>query len=447
MFTYIRLQNFLSFKDTTFDFRDGQKKVKKFIAIYGENGSGKSNFIYSLAFLRETIDSFLDQMRLNKIVEQLKGKESYFEKMHFYSRYLDNSNMLKEARMIGAKEPTRIEYGFEYASHRGSYILSFDDNTYLEENLYYFTGKQSGNVFNIKIENGEIKTTLSEKVFLNTKAKEELLLEIKKYWGKHTLLSLLLKEREEKNDSYIKECYLSYLFDIIDMEKEATIHWKSDKNISNEYETSRTKSPLFRLPEGQIPEDKDELLNRNERILKSFFTQTYPDIKDIYYKKEHEEGMLHYRLYVVKLIGGELRNIPFSKESAGTQKLLEVFKSLSGALLGSTVVYDEIDNGIHDLLMKGIIESMIDNITGQIIITTHNTYLLESVSLKSLYLINVDYLGNKEVICLDEYPTRIQGNNNPRVMYLKGLFGGVPSLDYVDYSTIVEEMENDSEKK
>lgn len=40
---------------------------------------------------------------------------------------------------------------------------------------------------------------------------------------------------------------------------------------------------------------------------------------------------------------------------------------------GVTVVYDEIDNGIHDLLLKNILESMVDHITGQLIITTHNT--------------------------------------------------------------------------
>lgn len=52
MFTYIKLKNFMSFRDIKFDFRNGRKGFKKFVAIYGENGSGKSNFVRSIDFLR-----------------------------------------------------------------------------------------------------------------------------------------------------------------------------------------------------------------------------------------------------------------------------------------------------------------------------------------------------------------------------------------------------------
>ena len=58
MITYVELKNFKSFKDTRFDFRKGKKDYKKFVAIYGENGSGKSNFVDSLSFLRLTMESF-----------------------------------------------------------------------------------------------------------------------------------------------------------------------------------------------------------------------------------------------------------------------------------------------------------------------------------------------------------------------------------------------------
>ena len=54
----------------------------------------------------------------------------------------------------------------------------------------------------------------------------------------------------------------------------------------------------------------------------------------------------------------------------------------------------------------------------------------------------MDYQGNKEVKCLDKYP-RIQGTNNPRVMYLKGLFGGVPIVDLLDYDMILSELQTD----
>lgn len=197
------------------------------------------------------------------------------------------------------------------------------------------------------------------------------------------------------------------------------------------------------LREGKIKKNKEDLLDRSERIIRDFFTQAYSDIKDVYYDRKIDNDVILYKLYVRKMIGGKIRTLSFDNESAGTQHIIDIIRSLLGAFCGVTVVYDEIDDGIHDLLLKNVLESMIDDITGQLIITTHNTYMLESIDIKSVYLINVDYHGNKEVKCLDKYP-RIQGTNNPRIMYLKGLFGGVPIVDILDYDTILQELDDSS---
>ena len=203
------------------------------------------------------------------------------------------------------------------------------------------------------------------------------------------------------------------------------------------------RSILKKAREGKIKKDKEDLLDRSERIIRDFFTQAYSDIKDVYYDRKIDSDVILYKLFVRKMIGGKIRTLSFDNESAGTQHIIDIIRSLLGAFCGVTVVYDEIDDGIHDLLLKNVLESMIDDITGQLIITTHNTYMLESIDIKSVYLINVDYQGNKEVKCLDKYP-RIQGTNNPRIMYLKGLFGGVPIVDILDYDTILQELDDSS---
>ena len=113
---------------------------------------------------------------------------------------------------------------------------------------------------------------------------------------------------------------------------------------------------------------------------------------------------------------------------------------LLGLFCGVTVVYDEIDDGIHDVLLKNIITSMMDQISGQLIITTHNTLLLESIDVRSAYVIQVDYMGNKVARCFDEFS--IQNTNNARIKYLKGIFGGTPYIDGIDYDLIIEEIEN-----
>ena len=92
----------------------------------------------------------------------------------------------------------------------------------------------------------------------------------------------------------------------------------------------------------------------------------------------------------------------------------------------------------HDVLLNNIITSLTNEITGQLIITTHNTLLLESIDTKSAYIITVDYLGNKTIRCIDEFS--IQSTNNARIKYLKGLFGGTPYIDGIDYDGIIEEL-------
>lgn len=441
MFTYIKLKNFMSFKDVTFDLRNGSKGAKNFISVYGENGSGKSNFVSSINFLRRSIDSFEMLVNTEKIRQLAQEKE--LPEM-FLEMVLEGSSILKLAencRMVESDEETSVEYGFLIDGHEGYYILNFSEK-FVYEKLYYFTGKQRGVLFEIKNNNGKIIPTFSNKLFNNKKAEDEIRDEVDKYWGKHTFLSILNKERNEKNEQYITDNYLSYVFDILNMLREITVHHKKTSYSGSEVRAGKPNNILQHLDEGKVQMEYEAFLDRTERILNYFFTQAYADIKDVFYERRFEEKEIIYKLYVKKMIGGKIRTIDFGNESAGTQHILDIIRSLLGVFCGVTVVYDEIDDGIHDLLLKNILESMVDDISGQLIITTHNTYMLESIDIKSVYLITVDYQGNKEVKCLDKYP-RIQGTNNPRIMYLKGLFGGVPIVDSLDYNMILNELQDE----
>ena len=450
MFTYIRLKNFMSFRDVTFDFRNGRKGSKKFVAIYGENGSGKSNFVRSIDFLRRSINPFFP---LSKIPTDFSEESDSIRRILQYSLALSSKSVnfqnfsitTNDCRMVECEEETDVEYGFRYNDHEGCYTIRFTDKiTY--EKLYYFTGRQSGTLFELSNQDGRIQKSFSGKLFTSPKAASEIRDEIDKYWGKHTFLSILNREKTEKNEQYIKDSYLPFLFDVLTMLQEMTVHYKMTSLSGSEIEAGKPSNILKKLDRGEIRKNDEAVLNRSERILNDLLTQLYADIKEVYYEKQYEGNAISYTLYAKKMIGGRIRNIDFQQESAGTQHILEIIHSLLGAFCGVTVVYDEIDNGIHDLLLKNILESMVDHITGQLIITTHNTYMLETIDPKSAYVINVDYQGNKDVKSLDQF-TRIQGTNNPRTMYLKGLFGGVPIIDTVDYDSILQELTEDESKE
>lgn len=443
MFTYVKLKNFMSFKEATFDFKNGKKGPKKFVSIYGENGSGKSNFVQSIDFLMKSVSSFDMLGETGKIQEVMEQKKFPDKLIKLIIENVSILNLAEHCRMAECEDETRIEYGFSVNGHEGYYIIHFSKR-FTYEKLYYFTGKQRGVLYEISVKDGRISYYFSNKLFENKKVELEMIDEITKFWGKHTFLSILTKERREKNEQYIDENYLPYVFDILDMLQELTVHYKKSSISGIEISAKKPVNVLTDLESGQVDRTEEYILDSSERIIREFFTQTYADIKDVFYEKKYEEKVVNYRLFVKKMIGGKIRTIDFVHESAGTQRILEIIRALLGAFCGVTVVYDEIDDGIHDLLLKIILESMMDDITGQLIITTHNTYLLESIDIKSVYVIHVDYQGNKEIRCLDQYP-RIQSSNNPRNMYLKGLFGGVPFVDLIDYDMIIQELGSDVE--
>lgn len=438
MFTYIKLKNFMSLGDVTFDFRKNKKEAKRFVAIYGENGSGKSNFVSSINFLQSSLSSLMRVGSEDTIKELAKGNNNIPTKI--LEMLLRESNILnyaKQCRMIDCDENTTVEYGFQIGDKNGYYILSFADE-FLYEKLYFFTGKQSGTLFEITDDEKHIDVNCSSNLFLNKKIENDIKDKIYQYWGKHTFLSILKNEIIKKNETYIENGILKYLFDVLDMFNDVSVFCRDSSIIGSSVQTRKPENVMMNLSQGKINTKDEEQLNCSERILRNFFTQAYADIKDVFYERSIEESTISYKLFVKKMIGGKIRTISFAHESAGTQQILEIVRSLFGAFCGVTVVYDEIDKGIHDLLLKNLLLSMADDITGQLIFTTHNTLLLEDIDAKSVYVINVDYEGYKDVKCLSEYP--IQNSNNPRTMYVKGLFGGVPIVDGIDYDEIIDEL-------
>lgn len=181
MFTYIKLKSFLSFDDVMFDFRHGSRGIKNLISIYGENGSGKSNFVSSIDFLRRSIEF----SGLNKALDLAQGLPEEKNKVSKETGDLIVQNtgilqMAESCRMIDAEADTLVEYGFRVKDHNGYYILSFKDR-FVYEKLYYFTGKQSGVLYEIKSDGEETKISFSNKLFAGKKAEDEIKEEIQKY--------------------------------------------------------------------------------------------------------------------------------------------------------------------------------------------------------------------------------------------------------------------------
>ena len=75
-------------------------------------------------------------------------------------------------------------------------------------------------------------------------------------------------------------------------------------------------------------------------------------------------------------------DVKYDLESCGTLGLLELLPHFVAANHDTVAVIDEIDNGIHDYLLKELIESIAPCIHGQLIFTTHNMLFLENYDFK-----------------------------------------------------------------
>ena len=436
MFTYVKAKNFKSLKNIEFNIKKTQKKTNDFVAIYGENGSGKTNMVELFKFLQQMTIARIFDVEWNMLPKELLDlKEKMVANTPLELKSLWELRLnLDNYRMLDEKDDTEIEYGFTINGKEGFYYVRFNEEI-VEEKLYFYVNKQSGYYYKISKLNREIKVFLNDKVFINPQYNNELQENIEKYWGKYSFLSLILFELKDKNKDYIDNNISLRLIDILKKLAYMTVHvnkWTTYLMPDNFFKEARE----IDLKSGTIPKKNIDLIKKNEEILNIFFTQAYADIKNVEYKIEERDDKIKYRLYFNKQIGGELKSIPVEIESEGTRRIIEEFSSLMGALKGETVIIDEIDNGIHDLLMKNIILSIKDEITGQLIITTHNTLLLEILPKECIYILSADYKGNKTIIPIKEYGIKIQKNHNARDLYLKGLFGGIPSTSYVDFEEI-----------
>ena len=437
MFEYIKAKNFKSFGNIEFDLRDKKGDPKKLVLIFGENGIGKSNLASAFFLLSETLRT----MDVRDIMESLlsqnpEGLSNEEFARYFKMKYKDIETLIKENKMVGSTEPMYLEFGFRLEGKSGKYILETNDNQIIHERLEYTLARNRGAYFDITLD----KTMISPKIFLDKRAYQEIRLACDKYWGKHSMLSILMHESDDKADEYIKQ-QISENFDCI-IEFLAKISCKIKFGSRQEQGVIGLPPEIFgNLEKGVIDISREAALDKTEQMLTQFFKLTYRDIERAYYKRTRKENRLRYQLMLEKQIAGELREIDFSLESTGTQSLIQQLPYMLVVVQGSVAVIDEFDTGIHDLLVQSLVTSLYENLQGQLIMTTHNTLLMESKLPKEcIYVINETFSGSKEIHCITYYDNKIHQNTNIRDQYMLGKYYGIPETAHVDFNVLLKTL-------
>ncbi len=413
MIKKIILDNFQSFDHIELDLSGKGNTVKSSAFIYGENGSGKSNLINSVSFLMVSSGNLTRTM--------MRGIE-------YNDPIPDNDqvNLARHLHMIGTDDNMKLSFNFSTNGINTTYVMEYNkEGILVSESLDSIINSKMSNMFSLELGKEPVfrRGLFRGKSFVN-KMRSELL----QYWGRRSFISIINRTRSESNDDFIGANLHPRLLDFL----------RELDNIVFE-QTSFLVAPEndIVLPVGKIPIEKSQELDVLESKISKFFTRLYTDITGAFFKKEEIDNKIKYDLYFRKRIAGTIREIPARLDSTGTLKLLHMLRPLLSCVDGKTVLIDDIDTWIHDLLITGMMVQIIPEINGQLIATTHNTYLMDRLSSNDVFVIGIDMDGYKRIRCVSKIE-RIRKNNSIRHKYYEGDFMGIPYIANLGMTDILK---------
>lgn len=439
MIRYVKLVNYKSLVNLYVDFMKTKTKPKNLILIYGENGIGKSNFANSFYTLNETMRTMSSIEMFKKIIEKSEAKPNQYKNFiekHIKDRFKDVKMIINDCKTIDSNGNMLMEYGFICNKKNGIYHIEMNNEEIVSEKLEYVINKNQTYFFDIDKNNVKINAS----IFTDKNYYNEFLELIDKYWGKHSFLSILSNEIEDKKREYMNKKISKSLYDVLLYLKMMCTKIKGGNH--SEFGIIGTQHILMDdLEEGKISIKYEKELDKNEYLINEIFTTLYTDIKNVYYKRTIEDNYIKYKLFSKKMIYGKIMDVDFSLESTGTQNILTLVPYLISACEGQTVIIDELDTGIHDLLVKNLLECIARYVKGQLIITTHNTMLIDSsIPSENIYIFNANSKAEKELIAITDFEGRIHKNNSPRKRYLNGVYGGIPMFTDIDFEELIENL-------
>ena len=447
MFTKITLENFRSFDHIVFDLTEKGNVPKHLAVLYGENGAGKSNLMSAFVLLPELTrtmdvrDAYERLLTRDAIFQDEKMEKVMREQMRHSLR--DMSAIIKDYRMIDCEDPIVAEYEFNINGNNGCYRVEFGQDEIVHERLEYVLNRRRGLYFDCSSDGILINDT----VIQGTNGKD-FLVDVKetakRYWGKHSLLAILLYEMKDKSNAFgrdnVTENFNTVLREFRGLSCAVSMGNKSWEGLSSKLQV--LKRPL----QGHLSLRRETELDYASDFFTQLFTSVDLSVRKIFYKKEFHDDEIYYKLIEEKYIAGNYRRIDFERESAGNCQLLNISCYLLTACMGGVVILDEAEANIHDLLFQKLLEEVRPILKGQVIMTTHNTMLMEaSFAREATYILSVDpdNPSDKKIRCISDYRKRTYAANNIRNKYLNCEYGGVPELRQTEFQESIEKICNE----
>jgi AAA15 family ATPase/GTPase len=381
-------------------------------AIYGANGSGKSNFIKALIFLREFIthDNFLKSVDLDDYIFQLTNKKSHtisFEieflhenKYYIYSTEIGKEKVLEKLSISGlGREDDQLLFerngdniNSPYLQHESpaKQLLSMNrQSSLLPLNLQFPVlsnndAEKAHNWFSEKTEIIAINSTIPR------------------------LIKLL--SQEPAILKFANEVFANIGIGI----KGIGIH---DTPFEEWAAKSKNAMELQQIIDRNPVSDNIAQMQNNRNTLNVTIQKGTKTVQELLFDQFGQSGY-H-------------KEMKIDAQSDGTVRLLTLIPALYGAMHEQkTIVIDEIDNSIHPNLMFELIRFYANNPSnGQLIFTTHTTKLLnqqELVRPDEVWLTEKSE-GSTKMYSLNDF--KLHNTLNIENGYLDGRYGAVPALE------------------
>ena len=365
--------SFAASKDKSFEeyllHPDEKKALLPVLAIYGANAAGKSNVLHAMMTMKEMV--------VGNSAKVSKGQKLPWEPFG------------------GTKEPTSFEMVFIFQGVRYTYGFSFDEKKIYKEYLYHWPNGREALIFSR--ENGlyEFRENVNEQVTLSNRTPDnKLYLVSSNDWN--------LPQTENAYRWFLEK--LSFLMD----------------------EEPATSETIAQIAGGD---------DKKARILKELLLADL-GITDVTIK--NTSGKIPVITTTHRIINEdgttEYFQLLMEQESVGTQHF---FARIGGWLQalenGALLVVDEIEDSLHPLLTRRLIEMVQDkaiNTKGaQLIFTTHDAMLLD---LNFFRRDQIWFAEKNDETCATELYSLAsfspRKGENVRKGYLQGRFGAIPFI-------------------
>lgn len=400
-------------------------EVLKLSALYGANGSGKSNLIRSISLL----------------------------KMMIVRGVILNSLTSQKFKLSESSQTEPIELGIEFFANNAIYYYSIAINNGIIIDEYFSTNDdklEDYMIFHRKYENGktsisffkefdEIKENLTLKKIIETdliKPNQPLFsllnsisndafidIKVAYNWFEHGLTIIypetkatgLVLEIESKQGfkEFANELMCSFNTGITNLKVDV----KSVEEFfgkDNQKEVDEIKAELKNNPDKKIG-----LLTNNA---------TSEEVVVV-----NDSGKILAKRLLFEHKGDKSQNVEFrfDEESDGTRRLLEYLPAINSVIKDSpTFIIDEIERSIHPLIIKEIISkfSKDKSTKGQLIFSTHESNLLDQEIFRTdeIWFTEKSILGSTKLYSLSDF--KEHNTIDIRKGYLNGRYGAIPFL-------------------